>query len=94
MTACAGDTLITYKTVRIIVLVHAMKAHASMSRGGIVALLKLSFTLRPLFRGSNSPSYPLNVGLDEPEIPSGCVRKIQSLSSDGNRTTIPQSCSR
>lgn len=61
-----------------------MKAYESVRRGGIVALLKLSFTLRPLFRGSNSPSYTLNVGLDGPEIPSECVRKIQSLTSAGN----------
>ena len=61
-----------------------MKAYASVRRGGIAALLKLSFTLRPLFRGSNSPSYPLNVGYDGPEIPSGCVRKIPFLTAAGN----------
>ena len=54
-----------------------MKAYASMRRGSIFTLLlKLSFTLRPVFHGRNSPIYLLNVGLDGPERASGCCEEI------------------
>ena len=81
MTACTGHIQITHKTVRIIVPVHAMKAYASVRRGGIVALLKLSFTLRPLFRGRTSSSYPLNVAMMDPRDRLDVVRQIQSVAS-------------
>ena len=83
VTACTGQILTAYKAVRIIVRVRVMKAYAGWRRGGIVALLKLSFTLRPLFRGRNSPGYPLNVALMDPRDRLDVVKKIQSLASAG-----------